>query len=114
MNRLLGSITSNTAATDARDDGLRALVSSAIELSRLLAVQKAVFTVEMPELLPHQRTVFDAETMEDIGGEDEESLVGREICCVTFPGVIKRGDESGGHLQYRNVIAKAKVLCSPE
>ncbi|KAL2021555.1 hypothetical protein VTK56DRAFT_7054 [Thermocarpiscus australiensis] len=113
VNGLLDSIT-NTKSTEARDQGLQALINSAIELSRLLAVQRAIFKVEMPEILPHQRILFDAETMEDIGGEDEESLVGREICCVTFPGLIKRGDESGGHLQYRNVISKARVLCSPE
>jgi hypothetical protein len=112
-NALLDAIT-NTKATDARDQGLQALVASAIELSRLLAVQKAVFRIEMPEILPHQRTMFNADTMEDVGGEDEDGLADREICCVTFPGVIKRGDESGGHLQYRNVICKAKVLCSPE
>jgi hypothetical protein len=113
VNKLLDSIT-NTTSSEARDQGLQALVSSAIEISRLLAVQRAVFTIEMPEILPHQRTMFDAETMEDIGGEDEDSLADRDICCVTFPGIIKRGDESGGHLQYRNVISKAKVLCSPE
>ena len=113
VNTLLDAVT-NTTATEARDQGLQALVASAIDLSRLLAVQKAVFRVEMPEILPHQRTMFDAETMEDIGGEDEDSLADREICCVTFPGITKRGDESGGHLQYRNVISKAKVLCSPE
>ena len=113
VNGLLDTIT-NTTSNDARDQGLQALVSSAIELSRLLAVQKAVFKIEMPEILPHQRIMFDTETMEDIGGEDEESLANREICCVTFPGIIKRGDESGGHLQYRNVISKARVVCSPE
>lgn len=113
VNSLLDAIT-NTKSTEARDQGLQALVHSAIDLSRLLAVQKAVFKIEMPEILPHQRILFDAETMEDIGGEDEESLADREICCVTFPGIIKRGDESGGHLHYRNVVAKAKVLCSPE
>ncbi|KAK3304580.1 uncharacterized protein B0T15DRAFT_246520 [Chaetomium strumarium] len=113
VNRLLDSIT-NTKSSEARDQGLQALVSSAIEISRLLAVQRAVFTIEMPEILPHQRTMFDAETMEDIGGEDEDSLADRDICCITFPGIIKRGDESGGHLQYRNVISKAKVICSPE
>ena len=113
LNSLLDAIT-NTKSTKARDQGLQALITSAIELSRLLAVQKAVFTTEMPEILPHQRIMFDAETMEDIGGEDEDSLAGRDICCVTFPGIVKRGDESGAHLQYRNVISKAKVLCSPE
>ncbi|KAL2185455.1 hypothetical protein L209DRAFT_766203 [Thermothelomyces heterothallicus CBS 203.75] len=113
VNKLLDSITS-TNSTESRNQGLQALVNSAIELSRLLAVQKAVFRIEMPEILPHQRIMFDPETMEDIGGEDEESLMDREICCVTFPGIVKRGDQSGGHLQYRNVICKAKVLCSPE
>ncbi|KAK4155102.1 hypothetical protein C8A00DRAFT_13860 [Chaetomidium leptoderma] len=113
VNNLLDALT-HTKPTEGRDQGLQALVTSAIELSRLLAVQKAVFRVEMPEILPHQRIMFDLETMEDIGGEDEDSLADREICCVAFPGIIKRGDESGGHLQYRNVISKAKVLCSPE
>ena len=113
VNRILDAIT-DTKPTDARNQGLRALIGSAIELSRLLVMQRAIFKVAMPEILPHQRTVFDPATMEDMGGEDEEGLDEREICCVAFPGIIKRGDESGGHLQYRNVIAKARVLCSPE
>lgn len=58
--------------------------------------------------------MFDPVTMEDIGGEDDDKLNEREICCVAFPGVVKRGDENGGHLQWRNVISKARVLCSPE
>ncbi|KAK1750035.1 AKAP7 2'5' RNA ligase-like domain-containing protein [Echria macrotheca] len=105
---------SDTPASEPRDQGLRALVAGAIDLARLLVVQKAIFKVSMPEILPHQRTLFDAATMEDLGGEDDDGLDDREISCVAFPGIIKRGDESGGHLQYRNVIAKAKVLCSPE
>lgn len=113
VNRILDIIT-NSSATGARDQGLRALVTSAVDLSRLLVVQKAVFKVFMPELLPHQRTLFDSATMEDLGGEDDDGLEEREICCVAFPGIIKRGDESGGQLQYRNVVAKARVVCSPE
>ncbi|KAM0325358.1 hypothetical protein ACHAQA_007343 [Verticillium albo-atrum] len=113
INRVLDAIT-DTKTTDARDQALRALVVSAIDLARLLAVQKAVFRVHMPEIVPHQKTMFDPATMEDMGGEDEETLAQRDILCVAFPGIIKRGDESGGRLQYRNVIAKARVLCSPE
>lgn len=113
VNTLLDSII-DTKSSEARDQALRVLVGSAIELSRLLVIQRAIFKVSMPEILPHQQIMFDSATMEDIGGEDEESLEDREICCVTFPGIIKRGDESGGHLQYRNVISKARVLCSPE
>jgi hypothetical protein len=89
-------------------------VSSAIDLARLLAVQKAILRVFFPAVLPHQRVPFEHDTMEDMGGEDEDALAARDICCVAFPGVIKHGDESGGHLQYRNVITKARVLCSPE
>jgi hypothetical protein len=113
VNSILDSIT-ETTRTEARDQALTALVASAIELSRLLVIQKAVFKVWMPEILPHQKTMFDASTMEDIGGEDEESLAQREICCITFPGIIKTGDENGGHQQYRNIISKARVLCRPE
>lgn len=113
VNRILDAIT-DTKSTETRDQALRVLVNSSIELSRHLGVQKAVFQVSMPEILPHQKVMFDHSTMEDIGGEDEESLIQREICCVTFPGIIKRGDETGGHLQFRNVISKARVLCTPE
>ncbi|ROW12945.1 hypothetical protein VPNG_04651 [Cytospora leucostoma] len=126
IDRVLDSITTDTAgkagsgntaaanSTDAKNQALRQLVDNAIELSRLLVLQKAVFEVWMPDIEPHQQVIFDHETMEDIGGEDEENLVQREICCVTLPGIIKRGDENGGQLQFRNVISKARVLCSAE
>ncbi|KAK8039227.1 hypothetical protein PG993_007638 [Apiospora rasikravindrae] len=114
VNRLLDSITDVKSASEARDQALRALVTSAIVLSRQLAVQKAVFKVTMPHILPHQTVPFDAAEMEDIGGEDEEDLRTREICCVTCPSIVKFGDEHGGNPQLRNVIAKARVLCSPE
>ncbi|KAM5348598.1 hypothetical protein ACJ41O_008422 [Fusarium nematophilum] len=113
ITRLLDALC-GTSPSEARDSGLRVLVNNSIELARLLVVQKAVLRVHMPAVLPHQRVVFKPETMEDLGGEDEEALAAREICCVAFPGVIKHGDENGGHLQYRNVIVKARVLCSPE
>ncbi|KAK1596143.1 uncharacterized protein LY79DRAFT_545542, partial [Colletotrichum navitas] len=115
VNRILDAVVAADAppVTDARDAALRALVASAVDLARQLSVQKAVFRVFVPDIVPHQRTRFDPATMEDIGGEDEDELAHRDIACVTFPGVIKRGDESGGHMQYQNVIAKARVLCSP-
>ncbi|KAL2256607.1 hypothetical protein VTK26DRAFT_1415 [Humicola hyalothermophila] len=123
VNTLLDAITTtNTPSTETRNQGLQALITSAIDLARLLAVQKAVFAVDMPVAQPYQRVLFDPDTMEDIGGggedddgdEDDDDDDGgsrrAEICCVTFPGLVKRGDESGNHLQYRNVIAKARVL----
>lgn len=116
---ILSAITTDNSigiapSPEARCQVLRQLISNAIDLSRLMVVQKAVFQVWMPDIVPHQQTMFDHSTMEDVGGEDEESLEQREICCVTFPGIIKRGDENGAQLQFRNVIAKAKILCSPE
>ncbi|KAH8168898.1 hypothetical protein LIA77_11024 [Sarocladium implicatum] len=107
--------TNSTNPYDARDTSLRALLTSALDLSRLLSVQRAVLRVYMPQILPHQRVLFDPEVMEDVGGEDEDALDQREIACVVFPGLIKNGDESGGHLQvYRNVVTKARVLCGEE
>lgn len=113
VNRILSSIT-DAKASDARDSALRLLINNTIELARLLSVQKAVFRVTMPQILPHQKTMFDPSEMEDIGGEDEERLTAREICCVTSPSIVKSGDEHGSHPQFRNVIAKARVLCAPE
>lgn len=114
VNRILNNITDAKKATEARDQALRALVTNAINLARLLVAQKALFHVTMPKILPYQRILFEAGTMDHIGEEDEDSLAAREVLCVTFPGIIKTGDENGKHLQYRNVIAKATVLCSPE
>ncbi|KAI1471183.1 uncharacterized protein F4812DRAFT_169371 [Daldinia caldariorum] len=113
INHILDTIT-DASATEARDNALRALVHNSVELARLLVVQKATFKVYMPKIYPHQRTLFEASTMEDIGAEDEDNLAGREICCVTFPGIIKTGDENGDHPHFKNVVAKARVLCNPE
>lgn len=113
VNSILEAI-SDVRTSDQRDSSLRALINNAIELSRLLRVQKAVFSVVMPSIEDHQRTMFDAQTMEDIGGEDEETLHEREIRCVTFPGIIKYGDENGERGHLRNVVAKIRVLCAPD
>jgi len=113
INTIMASI-SDMQPSDTRDQSLRALINSAIELSRLLRVQKASFTVVMPSLEDHQRTVFDPDSMEDIGGEDEDTLSEREIRCITFPGIVKAGDENGERGYLRNVVAKIRVLCAPD
>lgn len=113
INTFLSALT-DIQPSQQRDTTLRALINSAIDLSRLLRVQKAIFKPIMPVIEAHQINVFDSETMEDIGGEDEDGLEGREIRCVAFPGMVKEGEESGEGIRYRNVIAKARVLCLPE
>jgi len=100
--------------SEPRDQSLRALVNNAIELSRLLRVQKAIFSVVMPSIESYQRTIFDTKTMEDIGGEDEDTLYEREIRCVTFPGIIKAGDENGEKEHLRNVVSRMRVFCAPD
>jgi activating signal cointegrator complex subunit 1 len=113
VNCILSSI-SDVQGSESRDQSLRALITSSIDLSRLLRVQKAVFTIIMPSIEGHQRTMFDTESMEDIGGEDEDTLHEREIRCVTFPGIVKSGDENGESSHLRNVVAKTRVLCAPD
>jgi activating signal cointegrator complex subunit 1 len=113
VNNILTSM-SDIQLSEARDQSLRALLASSIDLSRTLRVQKAIFSISMPIIEAHQRTVFDAESMEDIGGEDEDSLNDREIQCVTFPGIVKTGDENGEKTHLKNVVAKIRVLCAPD
>ncbi|KAG6057450.1 hypothetical protein E4U17_004073 [Claviceps sp. LM77 group G4] len=109
-----GSISSAPGSShpSPRDSSLRSLATDAVDLARLLVAQKAVLRVYIPEVSSQQPILFDPDKMEDVGGEDEdeEALARREIWCVVFPGVIKHGDEKGGRMEFRNVIAKAKVL----
>ena len=93
---------------------LHVLIKEAITLSRTLRVQKARFTLWMPTIREHELHHFDEEMMEDIGGEDEDSLQGKEVRCITFPGVLKEGDENGERMELRNFVAKAKVLCGDD
>ena len=113
VNNIMESI-SDIQHSESRDQSLRALINSSIELSRLLRIQKAVFSIIMPSIEGHQRTIFDPELMEDIGGEDEDTLNEREIRCVTFPGIVKTGDENGERNHLRNIVAKIRVLCAPD
>jgi len=113
INSIMTSI-SDIQPSEARDQSLRALINSSIDLSRLLRVQKAVFSILMPCIEAHQQTMFDPDCMEDIGGEDEDTLNQREIRCVTFPGIVKSGDENGERNHLRNVVAKIRVLCAPD
>ena len=113
VNKIMGSI-SDAQTSEARDQSLRVFINSAIDLSRLLRIQKANFSIIMPYIKGHQRTMFDSQTMEDIGGEDEDSLNEREIRCVTFPGIVKAGDENGERGHLKNVVAKIRVLCKPD
>lgn len=113
VNSLLDPIC-DVQSFEARDQSFKTIIHAAIDLSRLLQAQKAVFSIMMPVIEEHQRTMFDEERMEDIGGEDEETLNEREIECVTFPGILKAGDENGERNHLVNIVARMKVLCAPD
>ncbi|KAI6827741.1 hypothetical protein KC340_g9362 [Hortaea werneckii] len=82
------------------------IIKRAASLAHLFSSQKAQYQF----LLPNPGTPFDAETMEDIA-EDGEELSSSVISCVTFPFIIKNGDECGDNTHLRNVIMKSRVLC---
>lgn len=113
VNTVLDSI-GDPKHTENRDQSLRSLINSSIELARLIRVQKAEFGIMMPIIQEHQKAMFHPDTMEDIGGEDEDTLNHREIQCVTFPGILKTGDENGERTHLQNVVARIKVLCAPD
>ncbi|RDA92603.1 hypothetical protein CP533_0911 [Ophiocordyceps camponoti-saundersi (nom. inval.)] len=117
LEALLGTSSSSSSSSShaGRDSSLVVLVNKAVDLARLLAVQRAVLRVDHG--LPCQDVTalppFDADSMEDVGGLDEEALPASRVACLVFPALIKRGDENGAQMQLRNVIAKARVLCLP-
>ncbi|KAI6811065.1 hypothetical protein KC332_g5201 [Hortaea werneckii] len=94
---------------DAGESGKQSLVGiikRTASLAHLFSFQQAQYQF----LLPNPGTPFDAETMEDIA-EDGEELSSSVISCVTFPSIIKNGDECGDNTHLRNVIMKSRVLC---
>lgn len=113
LNQVLDAIT-DMEATDTRDQAARALLGNAVELAQALALQKAQFKIDMPIVLPHQQVHYDFANMEDVGGEDDEDLIEREVLCVLFPALLKTGDAAGEHLHYKNVICKSKVVCAAD
>ncbi|CZS88040.1 uncharacterized protein RCO7_01010 [Rhynchosporium graminicola] len=114
LDKVTISDTNSNSSTDTRDQSLRSLLTSAIDLSRQLRVQKAIFSVVMPSIVDYQKTMFDMDIMEDIGGEDEDMLSEREIRCVTFPGIVKAGDENGERSHLKNMVAKMRVSCASD
>jgi hypothetical protein len=113
VRQLLGTLTSVVLTSDAHD-ALLVIVSTAIELQRTLAMQRARYDVVF---FRGTRTAFDDRYMETIndveGNVDENSDMGIDqtfLFCV-FPGLLKFGDEWGQHPEISNVLLKARV-CS--
>jgi hypothetical protein len=108
-------LTATIITTDAYNV-LAGIVSTAIELQRTLALQRATYQV----LFLHNqdtRMDFDDRTMEainDLEGivdEGSDMNIDRTFLFCVFPGLIKFGDEWGHHPEISNVLLKARV-CS--
>lgn len=82
------------------------IIKRAASLAHLFSFQQAQYQF----LRPNPGTPFDAETMEDIA-EDGDELSSSVVSCVTFPSIIKHGDECGDNSHLRNVIMRSRVLC---
>jgi hypothetical protein len=116
ISRLLWTLTAVIITTDAYKI-LDGIVSTAIELQRTLALQKARYKVlfyRNQDIRMH----FDDRTMEainDIEGivdDGSDMNIDRTFSFCVFPGLIKFGDEWGQHPEVSNVLLKARVCSS--
>ncbi|KAL9087725.1 MAG: hypothetical protein Q9165_006492 [Trypethelium subeluteriae] len=91
---------------------LRTILENSARIAMLVRKQRAQFVFELPKVSVEKKAIFDGTFMEDVNGEDEEELKGTKVQCATFPAVYKLGDERGENMHLRNVIFKARVLCT--
>lgn len=85
---------------------LQPVIRRVITLAHLFRIQRARFTFDFPTPL----SAFDPSIMENIAF-DRDAEEGHPIDCVTFPLVLKLGDEHGANVQWQNVLLKANVVC---
>ncbi|KAF2768062.1 hypothetical protein EJ03DRAFT_136031 [Teratosphaeria nubilosa] len=99
---------SDVAATGSQRLALNNIIRRTISLAHLFRVQRAQYEFT----LPTAGSSFRGEIMDDIAAEDDDLGQCRPIRCATFLSVVKVGDEFGDSLHLRNVLVKAKVLCT--
>jgi hypothetical protein len=103
ISRALGKLTD----TEPNVAALSGIVKRAVSLAHIFRLQRARYDF----CLPSPTEAFDPSTMED-ALDRSDGIADSTVRCATFPGVLKFGDEYGDNLHLRNVIVKAKVLCS--
>ncbi|TGJ65095.1 hypothetical protein EYR41_009095 [Orbilia oligospora] len=86
---------------------LRSILETAAGIAVDLRVQRARFAVSPVNLLGEE---FNAETMDDLDGHEDEDSNGRKVACVVWPAVWKSGDENGDNTHLKNLIYKAQVF----
>jgi hypothetical protein len=92
-----------TPPSASREKSLTAIVDATIRIATLMRCQRARFQIQDIPV----GVKWDAETMEDLTGEEEDGSV---VGCVAWPGVEKCGDEMGEGKEVRCVV-RAKVVC---
>lgn len=93
------SLITKTELTRHQLTSLDKIVDHAISLSRLLSVQRAVYTCTLPECDASERLFFDPHLNEDVF-DAEDTSPNKTIRCVTFPAVLKAGDEVGDNVSW--------------
>lgn len=92
--------------SDTRFRQLHQIVEAAAGLTLDLFKSRSLFVVQKPS-----GTTFDAGTMEDVLQEHGgETLQGKPIQGVIFPGMNKRSNDSGTDYNRAFTISKAQVL----
>ncbi len=101
---------------NARKKPLETLIEDFISLHYDLRTQRAQFDTFVPRVEGHGNSdFFSPHTMDDVSGEEEGDLTGKKISLVSWPGLIKHGDERGERQElYHNVISRARVICLTE
>lgn len=102
ISNTLSTLT-KTELNDGQLTNLRKVVEHAITLSRLFSIQRAVYTCVLPDCSTASLLAFDQELMEDVF--DAEDTSNRPVRCLTFPALLKAGDETGD-----NVCTKARRI----
>lgn len=94
------SALTKTELDESQQTGLSKIVGSAIALSRVLRLQRAVYGCVFPAMDETGFLNFDKDLMDDVydGEETSDTLVR----CVTFPALIKTGDEGGDNVSRRH------------
>ena len=88
------SFLTKTELTEHQRTSLGKIVEHAISLSKLFGLQRAVYTCVLPDSHGPAGLSLDERIMEDVS--DTESDGSHMIIrCVTFPAVLKAGDEHG-------------------
>ena len=95
ISNVLSALT-NIELNESQQTGLDRIVGNAIELSRILKLQQAVYECVFPAMDDSGCLHFDKDLMEDVYNEEETSDT--LVRCVTFPALIKTGDEHGDNV----------------